>query len=338
MNNSSQVNNENHTFPSALEHMQRVDWIIPVTVNIALTICTAWILISLIHYGIKTQKWRALPMKSISEKLDIGLTYTFVVVCAVMCLLRFGVSLVFMNIGFSDDQDGLCESVADAAYWAYGFVLYSVVYFLWFRQRVFYTNRMLNVNYGIPIRIFSFSSAIIITLFGLFVLVYNTFPQNYHASKEGCVFQPTDSKPLKYWILAIVIIICSHICMLGLFVFALKHTQTAQKKFLSKVVPAGKNENGSSSKAVRLSTTKQIKYILKKTLVFAIISISCDIFIQVFAQYVVRRERHRRVSHVVFDFNAFLNLLFSILSFVRYKELLLSPLLKQQKKQTSLHT
>ena len=338
MENSSEINNkifENLSSISDYNYLEQVDWIIPVTINVVLTILTAWMLISLIHYGIKTGKWRALHIKSMSEKLDVGFIYTSVVVCAVICLNRLAISLAFMNVGFNDDQDGLCESVADASYWAYGLVVYVVIYFLWFRQRVFYTNRMMNVNYGIPIRFVSFSSIIFLSVFGLFVLIYNTFPKNYYASHQGCIYKPTDTNPITFWILAIAIIMCSHLCMLGLLVFALLQTLQVQKKFFSKVEPAGRNENGSSRKSGKFSTTKQIKLILQKTLAFSIISIACDIFIQMFAEYIVPIDGHRRLSYMVFDLNAFLNLVFVILSFVRYKELLLSPLQKQEESLSS---
>ena len=344
-------------------HLHRVDWIIPVTGNIFLTIVTSWILVSLIHYGVRTGKWRKIQSSNFAEKLNVGLTYTFVVVCAISCILRFIVSLIFMNIGFSKDQDGLCESIADAAYCSYALVIFSVVFFLWFRQRAFYTNRMLNIHYGVYIKISSYATIAIIVSFGLFVTVYNSFPKNYFTTNFGCIYKPNSSHQSSYWITAVVIITFSHITLLSLFAFALKHAQfdcnndrkiefgrqrcsemnesgTCAKnskqiksvRTVSRIFTfseGSSNENDTTPNWRRKQSNKKIERILKKTLIFAILGICGDIFVQVFTEYVLNPDGHRRLSYMIFDTSAFLNLLFVILSFVNYRDMMLSPILKR---------
>lgn len=335
------------------DHIFHLDWMIPVGINIFLTVVTMWMLISLIHYGVKMEKWKKSSGRH-SDKLNAGVVYSFVIVCAIMCLLRYIASLLFMNIGFEEGKDLFCDIVADIAYASYALVLSSVVFFLWFRQRNFYANKMFGIVYSFWIRILSFGSIFVIACLGIFVVVYNVFPLNYKSSKHGCVYQPNSSLQPSYWISAVVIITTNHITMLGLFAYALIHLKRLESNELEgprtscdrrtertnsdMEKKSLKNAKRSVEKSVygsRISSTaipgssKKIQVILKKTLFFAILSIASDILAQVVAQYIVDPEGHRRISFVIFDINAFLNLLCLMMSFVTFKDMLVSPCMKR---------
>ena len=331
---------------------EELDWIIPVATNIFLFVATLWVLVSLIHYGIKTKKWKK-RRGTTSEKLNAGTVYSFVIVCAVMCLFRYSTSLVLMNIGFNDKEDLLCDVAADVAYGSYALVLYSGAFFLWFRQRNFYASRMFDVVYSLWIRVLSFGSIFVIVFSGISVIAYNIIPMNYHSSKYGCVYKPNTNLQTSYWISAVTIIVVNHLVLVGLFVYALIYLKRLDDKAIDGKAKASNKNNekrcietekqtlesakrslANSAYGSRISSSSlpgssnKIKIILQKTLTFALLSISCDILIQVVAHYIVNRDSHRRVSLILFDVSAFLNLLFLLMSFVTFKEMLTSPCLK----------
>ena len=333
------------------DRAMQIDWILPVTFNILLMVATFWLLVSLIYYGIKTKKWNR--KRSRMDTLNSGLVYSSVVACAFTCMLRFLISLASMNVGFSAAGDELCDALADAAFCSYAFVLCCVALFLWCRQRSFYANRLLNVNYNNVIKFFSFSSIAFIIGYGIFVIVLNTSPNRYLSSLRGCVLDPNNKDFGKYyWIAVVVGIAFYNVVLLGLLCYALTHVQSYQSKQRLKRSPSTQISTIHSN-AEQMSVANQsfynfdgkiaslrfqfrpnyfsankIKFILQKTLTFAIISIICDVFLQIFASYITKSRDHRRVSNILFDFNSFFNLLFLIFSFASYKSIIMSPLSK----------
>ena len=333
------------------DYKQQFDWIFPVASNVVLSVATTWILISLIHFGIKTGKWR--KSRSKVDVLNAGFVYSSVVMCGFMCLFRYVISLVFMNIGFQKNEDELCDSIADAAYCSYAFVLCFVALFLWFRQRAFYSNSLLNVNYNKLVSFFSFASIIFILAYGLFVIALNTAPNSYSSSTDGCTLKPDRGIVAGYWISVIVGVAFYNLVLWGLLIYALTHVRSFQKA--TKRTPSTNTDSPTRDSSCinnqdkeqsekehrpestdlesqnnhfrsrRKHSSMKIKIILQKTLIFGIISILSDIFIQIFANFIVNPDGHRRFTYMLFDINAFLNLLFLVFSFVSYKEMLTSP-------------
>ena len=393
---------ENDTY----SYKNRIDWAIPVTINAVLTTVTIWILISLIHYGIKTKKWRNVRQSN-HEKLNAGAVYASVLVCSIMCLLRYAVSMTAMNTGFGINKNEICDKVADFAYCSYALVLFTVAAFLWFRQRTFFINNMLNVSYKVWTKILSFLSIFLIAGLWIFVLIYNTTPMSYRSTKKGCIYQPDKNIKTFYWMIAAGGIVAVHLGLVGLFAYALlrvkatiplnlkirkrfsstssktssresrksiqtesisiayteaqqnpsspkdKQTfplsviETRRQSVNSKFLPIKRSEKVSMTEFVpvlptkahhttrtttktktnlkttaRESNSKKIKTILTKTFIFALVSILCDVFIQVFANYIIDPRGHRRLSHMVFDINSFLNLIFIVFSFDTAKQML----------------
>jgi len=362
--NSTQHFKNTTVFSIPYDRTIELDWILPVTVNIGLTVVTFWIFFSLIHYGIKNKKWRY--SKHRSEVLNSGLIYGSVVVCAFSCIVRYVVSLLLMNVGFSEERNDLCDSLADAAYISYAFVLCFVALFLWLRQRSFYSHRLLNVNYSKEIKITSCVVFAFILGYGIFATVLNTHPHDYKGSKIGCI-RRIEENQMKNWIAAAVGVAFYNLVLFGLFSYALTHIKAIQKaetirklaqaraqekqQVHQKPLPLGaiiykhnlnetitesqldstlkeddcKQIPGIRHKREKMSTSNKIKNILQKTLLFATISIVIDVFLQVFANYIANPDSHRRITNMIFDISAFLNLLFVIFSFAAYKQMLFSP-------------
>ena len=318
-------------------YTEQVDWIIPVAINIILTVITIIIFISLIHYGIKTKKWQNIR-RSDHEKLHAGAIYGSVVLCSVMCVFRYASSMAAMNTGFEIGKDQLCDRIADLAYCSYALILFCIGSFLWLRQRIFFVNNMLNVIYQAWIKVISFSSFFLLIGLWLFVVIYNIAPLTYKSTKQGCIYKPDDDVKDVFWIIGSAVLVAVQFGLLGLFAYALlsvksngnnenrcEHNENDKRSNSIKSVTvvsttAQQERNSNTNKKVKVnkmetSKLRKIKLILIKTLVLAILSIFSDIFIQVFATYIIDPNGHRRWSHMIFDLNTFINLLFLVFSF-----------------------
>ena len=346
--------------------IQEIDWVIPIAINTLLIAATFWILISLIHYGVRTGKWRQTETSQ-SEKLNTGMVYSSLILCAIMCICRYVVAYVHMSVGFVEGEDELCDSLSDATSCFYMFILLTTALFLWLRQRIFYTNSMLNVNYTRCVKFFSCSSILVIVLFGIAVLIFSTIHDDHPWSPEGCTYKPDDSLRIYYWIAIVVAVGFGQVSLMSLFVHALRKTRvpasnisfvkkqrknsefsksvdTEVEQLNMSVAPGGKdykkttkpqvNHNHSVvKKSKKLPNSKPsvdvVTVILRKTFFFAIASLLADILIQVFSLFISTPGSHRRTVTTLFSVNAFLNLLFLIFSFVQYKQLLFSPCYKR---------
>ena len=322
-------------------YTEQVDWIIPVVINITLTVITIIISISLIHYGIKAKKWQNIR-RSDHEKLHAGAIYGCVVLCSVMCIFRYASSMAAMNTGFGIGKDQLCDQIADLAYCAYALVLFCIEWFLWLRQRLFFVNNMLNVSYQAWIKVISFFSCFLLTAMYSLVVIYTIVPLRYKSTKQGCIYQLVKNV---FWTLGSAGLFVAQFSLLGLFAYALlsvksnrnnenrcKHNKNDKKCNLIKSVTAvsttaQQEQNSKTNKKIKVNKTKtrnlrKIKQILIKTLVLAILSTLADIFIQVFASYIIDPNGHRRLSHMIFDINTFINLMFFVFSFSAAKQML----------------
>jgi len=170
---------------------------------------------------------------------------------------------------------------------------------------------------------------------------------------------PDDSLRVGYWISIVIVIIFGQVTLLGLFVYALTQTSGLNEGLLVQTLKMlcccnhnsrldqtkktqPKNTNSLTETSCHSSTIPtsnpnfhnfqshscnagKIRIILRKTLIFAIISILADLFIQLFIHYITNPDGHRRFSVLVGNINAILNLLFLVFSFTEYREMLLSP-------------
>ena len=359
-NNSQKMANMfNDTRPTNFTF--RFDIVFPVSMNIFLFVVTFWILISLIHYGISTGKWRQIQLKKV-EKLNAGLVYSSVILLTVFCLIRYVVSAMGMIVGFKEGEDYLCNDFDDITTFFYSAVLFTIYIFLWLRQRAFYSNQLLNFSYNKCLRIFSFASIFILFVTALSAMIFVVLPNNHFASPNGCIYRPERPEHrLEYLISLVLVVVVGQTTLLSLFVYALKpknitwknlfqtsenarkqatnagnatNSNTLQVELPSSTEHQNSNTDTSASprrgkkchKHKGISKTKcTIRKTLKKTLFFAVISIAADVFIQVLINYIATGNEHRRYVAMTISMNALLNLLFVILSFVQWREMLTSP-------------
>ena len=211
----------NNSFEDPKTNLSQFSWskeTLPVVLNAFFLALTIWLLLCLLHYGIKTNKWKKNSNSNL-EKLNIGVVYSFVVFNAVLCVIHFILNFIFMFVGFREEDRRLCEGLSDSTAVLYGLILWTVFMFLWFRQKAFYTNKMLSFKMNAGVKLFSLSSIILITVSGICYVVLFTLPDNYSPGPVGCMYKPRDdSLQASYGIYVIISLAFSHLMLLGLYV------------------------------------------------------------------------------------------------------------------------
>ena len=350
-----------------MNYTKQIDWILPVTFIAIANAAEIWILVSLIHYGLKSRKWKESKQERV-DKLNSRNQYTALVACAAFCVIYSLSSLVFISVGFNLNEDELCDSLADATDVFYGFVQVAVYKFLWLRQRTFYTNQMLNITYSKAAKVFSVISIALFLSAGVVVVVYHVSPNDHVSSLNGCIEAPTDTI-LAAWISVIVVLVFGQTTLLRLFFYALTKTGNQEISIFARLIedscccskqstnettqtPANNIQSSpkpftsavfnqtiiSISRTMTLPETQHslffknsksaenIRKVMRKTLLLAIISVLSDILTQIFVYYISNPNLdHVRFSVVAGNLNALLSLLLLVFSFTEYRKMLSSP-------------
>ena len=322
----------------------RSDWIVPITINILLLLSTLWMLISLLHHGIKTEKWKKSSKRN-TRKRNGNLVYTSLFVIAVFCFLHLLFSLVFLNVGFNKNQDLICAVTVGLITTTSTVEFFSLMTYLWLRQRSFYSHPLLSKNYSRPVKVLSFASIIFLYVGGLVRFIVLRVKTNCFSSLDGCYFTINFQPPelfLLFLVLTFLISWMGQIMLLGLLAHALKSASTVHlgktddlnqdkltnSTFQSKTVDNG-NELSVKTKNSRPPFTtlnKQsdalVKKALRKTLIFSIASVVTNIITLVIASAV---EYHPRIAIAVFNSYAFLYLLYASFTFAKFQKILFWP-------------
>ena len=367
MNNSNKSSNW-----TKVDYTNRADWIVPIVVHVFLVFSMVWIILSLVHFGIKNKKWQGSMELNNFEKLSSGLIYSSVLLCATICLLRYIITLTVLNVGYEKEDDYLCSILSDLQSCFYALVQMSVLFFLWLRQRAFYTNAMLAVSYTRTVRSFSLISIALILISAVGITVFSTLPDDRRSSPNGCVYESDGSSRVGYWVFLALVIIFVHGILFGLFYHAIRRSGNFNKrsgyslkqkspkpeeersseksqdtsskelnqdlsinsppKTVSSVINSSKTNsspatNSSATKSKRRSSNKPrkskhpIKKTLQKTFLFAIISVTADIFLSVVWLFI---KVDGRILVTFYNVNALFSLLLVIFSFPPYKKMLFS--------------
>ena len=334
----------------------KADWIIPISVNILLVILVVWIVFSLLHYGIRNKKFQR-NKRSNYEKLNSGRIYSLVLLCALTCALRYMISVIVMlDLDLQDDKKVICKALSHLRSCLYSFIHLFIWLFLWLRQYVFYTNRMLALNYPKPIRYFSFITILLIVATGIGYTLFTVFMYNHKVDLVGCMFTLRVELAAGYWAFIGTSVILVHGTLFSLFSYALIKSRNIDKQ--RKVTDTKKSKkfrketNHLKTDSTSISTThnsnegntttfsssrlpvfrrrqsgeqnqskKKIKHILKKTFWFAVLSVILENALPTFWSLV---EVNQRLVITCYNIIALLNLLLIIFTFARYKDMLFS--------------
>ena len=302
------------------DQTKQPNWIVSVVIETVLMSLTLCILISLVHYGCRTKKWT--QTQEHEHVLVSGSIYSCVIATAISGILRNAFNLTLLNVGYEENQNRTCTVIAHTALFFYISGYFPVTLFLWLRQRIFFTHHLLNVHYNRVIKFFSFACIIVFSGYALFLLAY-TYRYNELASgSQGC--KPTVRQiAIVYFGSGIGWSLVSHIVLVGLLAYALTHVKTFQAK-------KAQQRRGTTSELRADKNVDKIKNVLKKTVAIAIISIICDISLQIISFAI--SGLNYQFAALTYDIVLFINLLLLIFSFSSYKDILTS-LFKKKKNQ-----
>ena len=206
------------TVPEADDHFH-LDPLVPIIANFVLLFIALWILISMIHYGVKTGKWKRNHEVDV-EKLNSGWVYTIAVGCAVFAVIRLTTSQVSLHV--NDASDHVCEAIFDLLLVEYSHVLLFALLFIWIRQRVFYVNIMLRVKFGKFWHFASYASLFMIVAASYSFILFETIPVDTVSSPQGCVFALKKAQLSVYtWAFSLAILLTLEILLLTLLIHPL---------------------------------------------------------------------------------------------------------------------
>jgi len=346
-----------NTTQETLRRIEEFDWIFSMTFVVMIIALTGWVVVSLIHYGIKNKMWN--KRQKNKHALNSGKIYACVVVLTCMCLLFHISSLVVFNIDLNGHESKTCFIISNVNLTFYLFVFTSVGLFLWFRQRAFFRNQYLNVNYNRIILIFSFAS--IFALLGccsvLWVFLIGT--NVYFASlANGCqmVLQQQQYPVLGsiFWIIVASCITLHYSILLGLLAYALLSIKSVSTSNVSNTTKSNDNNHLSAysismkiqnniqkfkflkiksffiiDKTCKNKNSLQQKIIaLRRTILFALLSLVSFVVSEIFLHYYAAPNGFMKISLVILNVDAFLQLHFVIFSFTTYRRMLTSPIVK----------
>ena len=357
----------NSSETTQMENSFSLKVVLPNVVICVLLTLTLWITISLVHYGVKTGKWRQSKMQNQAEKLNIGFIYTSVVMCGLTAIVFDVATIVYINSGFTSNGYHLnvmheyCDSIADLADSAYVSVLLATASFLWFRQRIFFRNRLLNINYNKFVKVLSLLSLFLIIVFAIAVLTFYIFPDDHYATVDGCVYKPDKNMKIGHLISIIFGIILSQSMLWGLFVYALKSSgnqfitdvhkkstccrhkplqgsgydksveKTKQNQLSTSQLSSSPSDSTSSQPKLvaitsnqTLASYKKVRYIMAKTLAVAVATTLFDILEVLLVNNMVEPYAHQKFAHMYSSVNMFLHILLVVLSFTQFRKMLTS--------------
>ena len=322
-------------------------------VTVFLLAFSIWILISIVRYGIVTGKWKS--VRELNEKFSAGMVYSSLTVCAVLCTLCLIVSEIQLSLQFDEKSVDLCDSISDTMNGLYLFVNLSVYVFLWLRQRVFYANSPMTEKFKKWVQFLSKIMIIppIVCAIGT-ELVYSLLTR-YNVTTSGCVIVPFSFDAQLVLSLAVsLLIIMGQALMFWLFWHALtinrKKTEQPKDRRNRQDKLKAKNKQSSSNSEQEVSgntlrkpssttdipnrieaTNNTVDAILKKTLVFTILLIILDVVSILFNLFFNGVFRRKYLS-IALNLNVFLNLVFILLSFNIWQDIVFFACRKEKKK------
>ena len=325
----------------------------PVVVTALLLAATIWILLSLIRYGIITRKWKTTPKE---EYQKVGRVYSSATLCTVLCLLRFIVTEIHINLKFNDNNVVLCNTLSIISGSLNAFVIFFVYFFLWIRQRAFYGNTMLRKSYNKWVKYLSKFCIIPFLITFIAALLYSVISNRYEDTRNNCMSTPRDLNARIIFTFALSIsVVFWQSLLLGLFVYALtkngelkwnfckqKNNKKLKNIYNIKTLHLNANVPVSSTEIIQNSpktpqriwqpevshnSQSTLISVLKKTFVFAVLSTFIDL-VMLFINFFLNGSAERQFFIMIVNIYDFLKLIFVLLSFHSWKEILFFPCMK----------
>ena len=297
-------------------------------VYIVLMIVDLWLIISLIHFGIKTKKWRRLQSGN-PDLLSSGKIYLSVVFCFVSALVYHIIVAVYRNVGYQQDEDEFCNRISDTNRIAYTMCSFSVVLFLWLRQKMLYTAFLQTVHFSKALKVFSFMIilfAIVGSVSGVVLLI---LPNDFVASPMGCIYRRNDSFRVPSLVILVFIIVFSQVALLSVFIHGLlasyRSAGTPKSRYLFCCQLKSSVEEGHVIKNSRNRTQAIVENVIRKTIIFAAFSLLSDVLVVLGSLFLIQQGDRRDTFSLLTALSVSMNSSFVIFSFIPWRNMIASP-------------
>ena len=293
---------------------------------IVLMIVDLWLIISLIHYGIKTKKWRRLQSGN-PNLLNSGRIYSSVVICSVTVFFSSLFIVVYRNIGYDQNNHSLCKALASLIIITYSSCFLSLIFFLWFRQRTLYTAFLPIEHFTKPLKFFSFIIIFVSTFLVVSGVIFSILTSNFDTSQTGCVFRNDNSFKFVTFLIAGTCIIFSQVALLITFICALLVMQKLDEKESWKSLLCCKYQPSNEPTREQPANRRRaiIKKIIKKATFFAALSLLSDLLVISLTFLYSRQGNRHEIISALGSLSVSMNLYFAILSFTSWKDMITSP-------------
>ncbi|XP_039261315.2 uncharacterized protein LOC120337557 [Styela clava] len=230
---------------------------IPLTIceitNAFLLLSSLLVLLSLIVYGTKTNKWRK---TSGTSSLNSGKIYTGCVAVVVITILRLVLNVVAFQLPRMDNALRWCEVICDIGTGAYFISMYATYLFLWMRQRVIFQHPSLRDLTGKWMNVASWISLISLSFVTLAVLYFYIEPNTYSPTPEGCILEKKgNSNKLSYIMMSVLAF--SQVLLVSLFIYPMLRSKSVRNLDTKEL-----KSSGSIKKIIKAK--RDMKYIFKR--------------------------------------------------------------------------
>ena len=291
-------------------------------VYVVLIIVDVWIIISLIHFGIKNKKWLHLQRGN-PDLLNSGWIYLSVIFCSVLAFFYLLVTAFYRNLEYQESDDEFCDSMSDASKSLFGFCALSVFLFLWLRQRVLYTTILPTAHFTKTLKLFSFMIIFIGFIFGVTGIILSSIPNDIVSSPIGCVYKKDGNLLELSSIFAGIALIFCQVSLLAVFIHAMLVLHGCSVGERWKITFLCNRKSSNEQPADR--TRSMIYNAIRKTIIFAAFFLFSNL-LTVFLKLLFSHEGEREdYISVLAALSVSMNSYFVILSFVKWKDMITSP-------------
>lgn len=268
-------------------------WLTATTVSVFCWIVLFWILLSLLCYGVKSNKWKKASLVSSANDKDGSVLFTIAVIGSAFSLTHTSVNLLVYNFGYDGSTLHVCTVGVIVSVEFFAFTMSWSYLFLWLKQYAIYQHNFFNHLYTVWIRAISWCS-LVMMLVGLntAIIIYNSLSNFVHSS-VGCLNKGA------HWpaIYGTVVNGSGQLIMLLLFFYPVTKLP----------------ESRSSCRVVR---------ILKRTTICTTFCVLSDLVAGI---YVGVSDSSDKVGLSFYNFNLVLNMVAVVMTFETWADILLSP-------------
>ena len=297
-------------------------------VYIVLMIVDLWIIISLIHFGIKTRKWRRLQSGN-PDLLSSGKIYLSVVFCYVSALVYHIIVAVYRNYGYQQGEEEFCDTMRDIGVIMYTMCFFSVILFLWLRQRMLYTAFLQTVHFSKALKGFSFMIIFVTVVGSISGVILSILPNDYIASPIGCIQSKNGSSRVPALVILVFTIVFSQIALLAVFIHGLlasyRSAGTSTSRYLFCCQLKSSVEEGHATENPHDRTRAIVQNVIRKTIIFAAFSLLSDVLVVLGSIFLIQPGGRRDTFLLLTALSVSMSSNFVIFSFIPWRNMIASP-------------